>query len=112
MDCVDSTYNALRCGLFLMRAVTGLHQRRARSSRRLTIDLLWRSGSDADLINGKKKVPRNYHSKPLRSKPVVDIDDDFEADFQELKDYSDDEMEIDVKPFAFSASKKLQPSRF
>ncbi|KAL2534117.1 Ethylene-responsive transcription factor RAP2-12 [Abeliophyllum distichum] len=78
-----------------------------KSSCRLIVDLLWRSGCGADLINGKKKVPGNYHSKPLRYKPVVNIDDDFEADFQEFKDYSDDEVEIDVKPFTFSASKKF-----
>ncbi|KAL2454707.1 Ethylene-responsive transcription factor RAP2-12 [Abeliophyllum distichum] len=76
-----------------------------RLSRRLTTVLIWRSGGGADLINGKKNVPGNYHSKPLRSKSFIDIDDDFEADFQEFKDYSDDEVEIDVKPFAFSVSK-------
>ncbi|KAL2457364.1 Ethylene-responsive transcription factor Related to AP22-12 [Forsythia ovata] len=76
-----------------------------RSSRRLTADLLWGSGGGVNLINGKKTVSGNYHSKPLRSKPVVDIDDDFEADFQDFKDHSDDEVVIDVKPFAFSASK-------
>ncbi|KAL2501027.1 ethylene-responsive transcription factor Related to AP22-12-like [Forsythia ovata] len=81
------------------------------SSRWLTADLIWRTGGNADLINGKKKIPGNYHSKPLRSKSVVDIDDDFEADFQEFKDYSDDGVEIDVKTFAFSTSKKLQPFR-
>ncbi|KAL2507819.1 ethylene-responsive transcription factor Related to AP22-12-like [Forsythia ovata] len=48
---------------------------------------------------------------PLKITLVVDIDDDFEAGFQEFKDYSDDEVEINVKPFAFFASKKLQPSR-
>ncbi|KAI3455668.1 hypothetical protein Pfo_012331 [Paulownia fortunei] len=75
----------------------------SRSSRRLTADLLWGSAS-ADL--NKKKNPRNYRSKPLRSEPIIDLDDDFEADFQDFKDYSDDEGEIDVKkPFAFSASK-------
>ncbi|KAL2552677.1 Ethylene-responsive transcription factor Related to AP22-12 [Forsythia ovata] len=53
-----------------------------RSSHKLTTNFQWSSsGGGADLINGKKKVPENYHSKPLRSKPVVDIDDDFEADF-------------------------------
>ncbi|KAL2489604.1 Ethylene-responsive transcription factor Related to AP22-12 [Forsythia ovata] len=76
-----------------------------RSSRRLPVDLLWESGSSADLINDKNKVPGNCHSKPLRFKPVVDIDDDFKTNFQEFKDYSDDEVEINVKPFAFSASK-------
>ncbi|KAL2547067.1 Ethylene-responsive transcription factor Related to AP22-2 [Forsythia ovata] len=85
-----------------------------RSSRLLIVDLLWRSGGGADLINSKKKVSRNCHSKPLRSKPVVDIDNDFEADFKEFKDYSDDEVEINVNPFAFSASKNssLRGSKF
>nr|AZN28828.1 ethylene-responsive transcription factor RAP2-12 [Fraxinus mandshurica] len=79
----------------------------SRSTLKLTADLLWGSGAAADLANGKRKIPGSYHSKPLRSKPVVDIiiDDDFEADFQDFKDHSDDEVEIDVKPFAFSASK-------
>ncbi|KAL3825067.1 hypothetical protein ACJIZ3_021096 [Penstemon smallii] len=74
----------------------------SRSSRRLTADLLWGSGA-AGL---KKKNLWNYHSKPLRSEPIVDLDDDFEADFQDFKDLSDDEGEIDVKkPFGFSATK-------
>ncbi|KAG8388441.1 hypothetical protein BUALT_Bualt02G0126200 [Buddleja alternifolia] len=74
----------------------------SRSSRRLTADLLWGSAT-ADLY--KKKNPGNYHSKPLRSQPVINSYDDFEADFQVFKDCSDDEGEIDVKePFAFSAS--------
>ncbi|CAA2956157.1 ethylene-responsive transcription factor RAP2-12-like [Olea europaea var. sylvestris] len=76
----------------------------SRPSRKLTADLLWGSGAAADLAKGKRKIPGNYHSKPLRSKPIVDIGDDFEADFQDFKDFSDDEVEIDVKPFAFSAS--------
>ncbi|GER53614.1 ethylene responsive factor [Striga asiatica] len=74
-----------------------------RSSRRLTAELLWGSGC-ADL--SKKKNPGSYRSKPRRSEPVVDLDDDFEADFQDFKEYSDDEGEVDVKkPFSFSASK-------
>ncbi|KAL2513349.1 Ethylene-responsive transcription factor RAP2-12 [Abeliophyllum distichum] len=52
-----------------------------RSSRRLTADLIWRSSGAADIINSKKKVSGNYHSKLLRFKPIVDIDDDFETDF-------------------------------
>ncbi|CAK9149673.1 unnamed protein product [Ilex paraguariensis] len=60
-------------------------------SRRLTDDLVW----SPDL----KKNPTNYYSKPLRSK-IIDLDDDFGADFLEFNDYSDD-----VKPFASSASK-------
>lgn len=43
---------------------------------------------------------------PLRSAAFIDLEDEFEADFQEFKDYSDNEDVIDVKkPFAFSASK-------
>lgn len=67
----------------------------SRSSRCLTADLLWNTAL--------KKNPNNYYSKPLRSE-FVDLDDDFEADFQGFKDFS--EYEADVKPFAFSASKQ------
>nr|ADP37417.1 ethylene-responsive-element-binding factor 2 [Petunia x hybrida] len=74
-----------------------------RTSRRLTAELLW-GRSD---LSKKSKNPSNYHSKPLRSQ-IVDLDDDFEADFQEFKDFSDDE---DVKPFAFSAPKQSTGSK-
>ncbi|KAL8522643.1 hypothetical protein ACS0TY_012690 [Phlomoides rotata] len=71
----------------------------SRSSRRLTADLLWGSGA------AKHKNPANYHSKPLRSKLSIDLDDEFEADYQ---DFEDEEEEIDFKmPFAFSATKNL-----
>lgn len=72
----------------------------ARSRRLTDADFLW--PSDAK----KKKNPSNYFSKRLRSE-IVDLGDNFEADFQEFKDHSDDEDENDdvVKPFAFSASK-------
>ncbi|CAK9144663.1 unnamed protein product [Ilex paraguariensis] len=67
-------------------------------SLRATEDLLW--GPTL------KKNKSNYYSKPLRSK-IVGIDDDFEADFLDFKDYSDNEEDEDVKPpFAFSASKQ------
>ena len=65
--------------------------------RQLTADYLW----------GDRKKPT---SGRRFSKPIVDIDDDFEQDFQGFKD--DDESDIDeeeevlvqdVKPFAFSA---------
>ncbi|KDP40641.1 hypothetical protein JCGZ_24640 [Jatropha curcas] len=73
---------------FIPPAVAG------RSSRRLTADFLW-----PDL---KKPIGKQY------SKPVVDLDNDFEADFQEFKDESDadeeDDVMLDVKPFAFSAT--------
>lgn len=75
----------------------------SRSSTRLTADLLW--GSAAAGLN-KKKNRGSYHSKPLRSPPIIHLEDDFEADFQDFKDHSDDEDELDVKKqFAFSASK-------
>ncbi|EXB38256.1 Ethylene-responsive transcription factor [Morus notabilis] len=68
-------------------------------SSRLTADYLW-----PDL---KKSGSGKRFSKPVRS-VIVDIDDDFEADFQGFKDDSDvddDDEVIDVKPFAFSARK-------
>lgn len=72
-------------------------------SRRLTADFLWPS----DAKKKKKKNPSNYLSKPLRSDIVDPLADDFEADFQNFKDYSDfDEDENDAaEPFTFSASK-------
>lgn len=72
-------------------------------SRRLTADFLWPS----DAKKKKKKNPSNYLSKPLRSDIVDPLGDDFEADFQNFKDYSDfDEDENDAaEPFTFSASK-------
>ncbi|KAK6911807.1 AP2/ERF domain [Dillenia turbinata] len=69
-------------------------------SKKLTADYLW-----PDL----KKNPSNYYSKPLRSE-IIDVDDDFEADFQEFKDESDDE-EGDVKPFVFPSNNKPLLSR-
>ncbi|XP_055826077.1 ethylene-responsive transcription factor RAP2-12-like [Solanum dulcamara] len=65
----------------------------SRTSRRLTADLLWGRFN----MSKKQKNPNNYHSKHLRSEVV----DDFEADYQDFKELSDDE---DIKPFAFSAS--------
>ncbi|CDO97803.1 unnamed protein product [Coffea canephora] len=86
----------------------------SRSSRRLTADLLWGTGADfpgtkKDINKKKKNNKKNtsdLYSKPLRSE-VVDLDDEFETDFQEFNDHSDDEAEEleDVKPFGFSASK-------
>ncbi|GAV61387.1 AP2 domain-containing protein [Cephalotus follicularis] len=55
-------------------------------SQRLTPDYLWG--------NLKKS------SKPIRSE-LVDLDDEFEADFQGFKDESDDD--VDVKPVALSS---------
>ncbi|XP_058078738.1 ethylene-responsive transcription factor RAP2-2-like [Magnolia sinica] len=48
-----------------------------------------------------KKGVGNYYSKPLKSK-MVGLEDDFEADFQNFRDDSDEEDEVeDVKPFSF-----------
>ncbi|XP_022723280.1 ethylene-responsive transcription factor RAP2-12-like [Durio zibethinus] len=74
-------------------------------SRRLTADYLWPDLKKSGSIKGSGK---RY------SKPVIDLDDDFEADFQEFKDeefdvddFDDvDDVFSDVKPFAFSATKK------
>lgn len=76
----------------------------SRSSRKLTADFLWGSGA-SDLK--KKRNLANYHSKPARSALVIDLDDDFEADFQDFKDFSDDEGVVAHanNHFAFSASK-------
>ncbi|GMH03837.1 hypothetical protein Nepgr_005676 [Nepenthes gracilis] len=72
-------------------------------SRRLTGDFPW-----PNLYGGKSNNSSSgSYSKPLRSE-VVDIDnddDDLEADFLEFKDYCDLEGFVDVKPFAFKASK-------
>lgn len=78
------------------------------TSRRLTADLL--RGSGADLIgaknNNNKKNSSNCYSKLSRS-GIVDLDDEFEADFQDFKDYSDEGVEVlgEVKPHAFSSAK-------
>lgn len=55
-------------------------------SRRPTADYLW-----PDLKQSAKATKKSR---------VVNVDDDFEADFQHFKDYSDEEEEEeDVKPF-------------
>lgn len=56
--------------------------------------------SRSRLWSGLQKNPGNYYSKPLRSE-IVDIDDDFEADFQDFKGESDGEEE-DFKIFSFA----------
>lgn len=76
-------------------------------SRRLTAEYLW-----PDLKKKSRSCGKRF-SKPLRSE-IVDIDDDFEADFQDFKDDSDVEYDadvVDVKPFAFSAARKPTLSR-
>ncbi|XP_022964039.1 ethylene-responsive transcription factor RAP2-12-like [Cucurbita moschata] len=69
-------------------------------SRRVTGEHLW--------PNLNKPGFGNQLSKPVKSS-IVDIDDDFEADFQHFKDESDLELDdgelVDVKPFAFSAGR-------
>ncbi|KAK6268319.1 hypothetical protein QUC31_012479 [Theobroma cacao] len=74
-------------------------------TRLLTADYLW---PDLTKSGSKKRSGKRY------SKPVIDLDDDFEADFQEFKDeetdaddFDDvDDVLADVKPFALSATKK------
>ncbi|KAG6382573.1 hypothetical protein SASPL_157754 [Salvia splendens] len=76
----------------------------SRSSARLTTELLW--GSAVAGLSRKKNNRGSFRSKHVRSAPIVDLEDDFEADFQEFKDHSDNEDEIGAKkPFGFSAPK-------
>ncbi|XVE88562.1 hypothetical protein DITRI_Ditri19aG0079200 [Diplodiscus trichospermus] len=70
--------------------------------QRLTADYLW---SDLKKSGSKKGPGKRY------SKPVFGLGDDFEADFQEFNDGESevddfDDVLADIKPFAFSASKK------
>nr|WAK86022.1 transcription factor ERF61 [Nothapodytes nimmoniana] len=68
-------------------------------AHRLIADLLW-GKSDFHQRN-----PANYYSKPLRSEIIdIDLDNEFEADFQEFKDHSHDESD-DLNPIAISSSK-------
>lgn len=78
---------------------------------RVTADYLW-----PDLAQGKSKKGGSGYSKPLKSAAVIDLDNDdddkdFEADFLDFKDESDDEISAihDVKPFANRASKPKAP---
>ncbi|KAG1342578.1 ethylene-responsive transcription factor 1 [Cocos nucifera] len=62
-------------------------------SRRRTADYLW--------LDLKKEAAGGSGRKKGRKHEVVNIEDDFEADFEEFEDESDEEEEeIDVKPFA------------
>lgn len=80
-------------------------------SRRLTADYLWPDLSK--LVGSDRKF-----CKPLKTESVIDLDDDFEADFREFKDDSDvdvdedddDDLVIDVKPFAVSGGKASKRS--
>ncbi|KAF5732089.1 hypothetical protein HS088_TW18G00778 [Tripterygium wilfordii] len=68
-----------------------------RPSRRVTADFLW-----PDLKNRSS----------CKSSEVINLDDDFEAGFKEFKDEeSDEEEELDVKPYVFSAAPPLAESR-
>ncbi|KAE8719955.1 ERF071 protein [Hibiscus syriacus] len=75
----------------------------APSSRRLTADFLW---PDLKKSSFKKGSRKSY------SKTVIDLDVDFETDFQEFKDEESDvdDALADIKPFAFSATKKSSPT--
>ncbi|XP_022721652.1 ethylene-responsive transcription factor RAP2-12-like [Durio zibethinus] len=80
-------------------------------SRRLMVDYLW---PDLKKFGSKNGSGKRY------SKPVIDLDDDFEADFQEFKgeeyDVDDfdgvDDVLANVKPCAFSATKKPSSAVF
>ncbi|CAK9310559.1 unnamed protein product [Citrullus colocynthis] len=67
-------------------------------SRRVTGEHLW--------PNLKKPAFGNQFSKPVKS-DIIDIDDDFETDFQHFKDDSDLDFDVeelvDIKPLSFSA---------
>ncbi|XP_062087924.1 ethylene-responsive transcription factor RAP2-12-like [Humulus lupulus] len=69
-------------------------------SKRLTSNYLW---PDLKKSSSGKRFSKKTH---MRSE-IVDLDDDFEADFQGFKDESDvedfDDVAVDVKPFAFTA---------
>ncbi|XP_061356725.1 ethylene-responsive transcription factor RAP2-12-like [Gastrolobium bilobum] len=75
----------------------------AARSRRLTADYLW-----PEL---KKQSSGKHFSKPLRPE-VIDLDDDFEADFREFKDDSDDDDDDVVEPFDFTASRAVKSVPF
>nr|AEK81532.1 ethylene response factor [Ophiopogon japonicus] len=70
-------------------------------SRKLTADYLWpnlKKGGNAKSLSSKKK----------KTKSSFEVDDDFEADFNEFKDESEEESEVaDVKPFEFGAKSAL-----
>ncbi|CAI0411326.1 unnamed protein product [Linum tenue] len=68
------------------------------TARKLTADFSW---------SGLKSNSVKHNNNKANAKPaVIDLDDDFEADFREFVDDFDvdeDAYDVDVKPFAFSA---------
>ncbi|XP_010939858.2 ethylene-responsive transcription factor 1 isoform X2 [Elaeis guineensis] len=71
------------------------------ASRRLTADYRWPGLKKG---GGRKKKGRKHE--------VVEFDDDFEADFEDFKDESqEDEEEVDVKPFAFASKATFSRAR-
>ncbi|XP_010273830.1 PREDICTED: ethylene-responsive transcription factor RAP2-12-like [Nelumbo nucifera] len=66
-------------------------------TRRVTADYLW-----PDL---KNTTSGDYYSKPRRSE-IDDLEEDFEADFQEFKDESEEEEE-DIKPILLNSKPGL-----
>lgn len=70
----------------------------ATPSRRLTADFLWPSVA--------KKTHGSYPYKPPQSE-ILKVEDDFEADFQDFKDYADEEDEVQ---FAFSSVRSAPKS--
>ncbi|KAI9109510.1 hypothetical protein K1719_019564 [Acacia pycnantha] len=88
---------------FIPAAVVAAAGRGGGRARRRTADYLW---PDLNKIGCSRRF-----FKPLKPETVIDLDDDFEADFREFKDDSDidvDEDDVDVKPFASSA---IKPSK-
>lgn len=76
----------------------------SRSSRRLTAELLWGNGF-GDL--SKKRSGGSSVSKPLTSQRIVDSYGDFEADFLNFDDSTDDEARMEVKnPLSKNAGSK------
>ncbi|KAL3646744.1 hypothetical protein CASFOL_009288 [Castilleja foliolosa] len=59
--------------------------RRQAQLKPITAPRLRGSGVSPDL-NKRRNNRTNYHPKLRRSEPIVDLDDDFEADFQDFKD--------------------------
>lgn len=53
---------------------------------------------------GTRRLTADGGKKKGWKHEVVKIDDDFEADFEEFEDESEEEEQIDVEPFAFASN--------
>lgn len=73
----------------------------AARSRRLTADYLWPELKKSSSGKGKKKAQQQLKGE------VIDLDDEFEADFRDFKDDSDideddeEALKLSPKPFTF-----------